>query len=210
VVVKPAALGSSIGVARCRDADELSDALQLALELDRQVIVEPFAAGATELNVAVLGRVGEEPLVSEVERPIGGEAGLSFEDKYLSGGKGKGGKGTTGKGAGMAAQGRVIPADVPEAWRDRVKAMAVAAHAALRLSGVVRYDFFVLDEGERFVINEPNTVPGSFAFYLFEPHGLRFDELVERLIEIAVAEQQEERSTVRAFESALLDRHIGA
>ena len=210
VVVKPATLGSSIGVARCRDDEELSDALQLALELDRQVIVEPFAAGATELNVAVLGRVGEESLVSEVERPIGGEAGLSFEDKYLSGAKGKGQKGASGKGGGMATQGRVIPADVPAAWRDRVKAIAVEAHAALRLSGVVRYDFFVLDDGERFVINEPNTVPGSFAFYLFEPGGLTFDLLVERLIEIAVAEQQEERSTVRAFESALLSRHIGA
>jgi D-alanine-D-alanine ligase len=224
VVVKPVTLGSSVGVQRCSAAgDELEEALELAFELDRQAMVEPFAAGAVELNVAVLGRPGEELIVSEVERPIGGEGGLSFEDKYLrGGGKGKGGgapagaKGAAGggakgggEGAGMAAADRVIPADVDPAWREAVKTRAVAAHRALRLAGVVRYDFFVLDDGARFVLNEPNTVPGSFAFYLFDAIGVGFDTLVERLIEIALAEGREERSTTRAFESALLSLHVG-
>jgi D-alanine-D-alanine ligase len=230
VVVKPVTLGSSVGVQRCAPGGgELEDALELAFELDRQAMVEPFAAGAVELNVAVLGRPGEELVVSEVERPIGGEGGLSFEDKYLrrGGAKGKGGgapKGANsavgvavggggakggGESAGMAAADRVIPADVDPAWREAVKTRAVAAHRALRLAGVVRYDFFVLDDGARFVLNEPNTVPGSFAFYLFDAIGLGFDTLVERLIEIALAESREERSTTRAFESALLSLHVG-
>jgi D-alanine-D-alanine ligase len=227
VVVKPVTLGSSVGVQRCApDGGELEEALELAFELDRQAMVEPFAAGAVELNVAVLGRPGEELVVSEVERPIGGEGGLSFEDKYLRGGakgkrggapaKGKravaaGGAGAkgAGEGGGMAAADRVIPADVDPAWREAVKERAVAAHRALRLAGVVRYDFFVLDDGARFVLNEPNTVPGSFAFYLFDAIGFGFDALVERLIEIALAESREERSTTRAFESALLSLHVG-
>jgi D-alanine-D-alanine ligase len=206
-VVKPATLGSSIGVQRCQDEAELREALELAFELDRQAIVEPFATGAVELNVAVLGRPGEIVAVSEVERPIGSESGLSFEDKYMrAGGKGaKGGEGS--KGGGMAAQDRVIPADVDPAWREAVKERAVTAHHALRLAGVTRFDFFVLDDGARFVLNEPNTVPGSFAFYLFEPVGLPFHELVERLLEIAAAESREERSTTRTFESALLSLH---
>jgi D-alanine-D-alanine ligase len=116
--------------------------------------------------------------------------------------------GASDKTGGMAAQDRVIPADVDPAWREAVKERAVAAHHALRLAGVTRFDFFVLDDGARFVLNEPNTVPGSFAFYLFEPVGLPFHELVERLIEIALAESREERSTTRTFESALLSLHL--
>ena len=206
-VVKPVTLGSSIGVARCSGEEELREALELAFELDRQAIVEPFAAGAVELNVAVLGRPGEVVAVSEVERPIGSGGGLSFEDKYMRGG-GKGAKGAGGKTGGMAAQDRVIPADVDPAWREAVKERAVRAHHAMRLAGVTRFDFFVLDDGGRFVLNEPNTVPGSFAFYLFEPVGLPFHELAERLLEIAAAESREERSTTRTFESALLRLHL--
>jgi D-alanine-D-alanine ligase len=206
-VVKPVSLGSSIGVQRCTAEEELREALELAFELDRQAIVEPFAAGAVELNVAVLGRPGEVVAVSEVERPIGSESGLSFEDKYMSAAAGKGAKGGGDKTGGMAAQDRVIPADVDPAWREAVKERAVRAHNAMRLAGVTRFDFFVLDDGARFVLNEPNTVPGSFAFYLFEPVGLPFHELAERLIEIAVAESREERSTTRTFESALLSLH---
>ena len=207
-VVKPATLGSSIGVARCSSEDDLREALELAFELDRQAIVEPFATGAVELNVAVLGRPGEIVAVSEVERPIGSDSGLSFEDKYLHAG-GKAAKGGGGdKTGGMAAQDRIIPADVDPAWREAVKERAVRAHHALRLAGVTRFDFFVLDDGARFVLNEPNTVPGSLAFYLFEPVGLPFHELTERLIEIALAESREERSTTRTFESALLSLHL--
>jgi len=206
-VVKPVSLGSSIGVQRCTDEDELREALELAFELDRQAIVEPFAAGAVELNVAVLGRPGEVVAVSEVERPIGSESGLSFEDKYMSAAGAKGAKGGGEKTGGMAAQDRVIPADVDPAWREAVKELAVKAHHAMRLAGVTRFDFFVLDDGARFVLNEPNTVPGSFAFYLFEPVGLPFHELAERLLEIAAAESREERSTTRTFESALLRLH---
>lgn len=238
-VVKPATLGSSIGVARVETARELEEALELAFELDRQAVVEPFATGAIELNCAVVGRPGGELRVSEVERPLGGEAGLTFEDKYLRAGGVKGGgakgakaggdpadgakaagagggaKGAGGGEGGMAAADRIIPADVDPALRARVQAEAEKAHRALRVAGVTRYDFFVLGAGgdpaqARIVVNEPNTVPGSFSFYLFEPVGLAFPDLLDTLLEIAVAEAREERSTTRSFASALLDRHASA
>ena len=208
-VVKPVTLGSSIGVARCAGEEELREALELAFELDRQAIVEPFAAGAVELNVAVLGRPGEIVAVSEVERPIGSESGLSFEDKYMRARR----QGREGRLLRQDRRdGRAGPRD-PGRRRPRVArggqgARRDRAHHALRLAGVTRFDFFVLDDGARFVLNEPNTVPGSFAFYLFEPVGLPFHELAERLIEIAVAESREERSTTRTFESALLSLHL--
>ncbi|HEY4276870.1 MAG TPA: hypothetical protein VGM91_01550 [Conexibacter sp.] len=222
VVVKPATLGSSIGVARADAAIEVEEALELAFELDRQAVVEPFATGAIELNCAVLGRPGGELHVSEVERPLGSADGLTFEDKYLSAGAGKGGstKGAPaggakagggakggGSGAGMASADRIIPADVAPELRARVQAEAAKAHRALRVAGVTRYDFFVLDDGARIVVNEPNTVPGSFAFYLFEPTGLAFPDLLDELLAIGLAEAREERSTTRTFASALIDRH---
>jgi D-alanine-D-alanine ligase len=108
----------------------------------------------------------------------------------------------------MASQDRIIPADVDEALRERVRRLGEEAHAALRLAGVVRYDFFVM--GDRVVLNEPNTVPGSFAFYLFEAADLPFADLVDELLAIAIAEAREERSTTRVFESALLGMHVGA
>ena len=210
VVVKPATLGSSIGVSRCATREEIYDALELALELDRQALVEPFAHGAIELNVAVLGRPGGELVVSEVERPIGSDSGLSFDDKYLrAGGKTSGGTkaDSSAKGGGMANQGRILPADIDDSLRAAIQEQARRAHRALRIAGVVRYDFFAMDDGKRLVLNEPNTVPGSFAFYLFEASGLDFPSLMEQLLEIALAEQREERTTVRTFNSALLGMH---
>jgi D-alanine-D-alanine ligase len=86
---------------------------------------------------------------------------------------------------------------------------AKRAHHALGFFGVVRYDFFLKDtEGApRVVLNEPNTVPGSFAFYLFEPAGLPFQDLADSLLDIAFAEAAERNATTRTFESVLIAEH---
>jgi D-alanine-D-alanine ligase len=214
---KPSTLGSSIGVARCADAAELEEALELCFELDRRALVEPSLDDAIEINAAVLGRPGGELRVSVLEQPVKDEGGaLSFEDKYLrAGGKDGGSKGSGSKGddaAGMASADRLIPAPIPEALAERIRDAARAAHAALGFAGVVRYDFFVdgPEDGEqRVILNEANTVPGSFAFYLFEPDGLNFPDLAEELVQIALAEAAERRATTRTFESVLLNKHQG-
>ena len=211
---KPASLGSSIGVARANDAHELDEALELCFELDRAALVEPALDDATEVNVAILGGPGSELRVSAIEQPVrGDEAALSFEDKYLRGaGKGgqKGAGGAKGEagGEGMAGQDRIIPAPISETAAERVTEAAKAAHRALGFFGVVRYDFFLYDGGEpRVVLNEANTVPGSFAFYLFEPVGVSFDELADTLLDIAMSEAAERRATTRTFDSVLISQH---
>lgn len=213
--VKPISLGSSIGVSRCGDDAELEEAFELGLELDRAVLVEPALDSAVEINCAVLGRPDGELRASVCEQPVKGEELLGFEDKYMAGG-GKGGKGgndapggAKGEG-GMAAQDRLIPAPIPEALTEQIQATAVRAQRALGFAGVSRYDFLVEDpEGEaRVVLNEANTVPGSFSFYLFEPQGLSFADLADALIDVAVAEAAERRATVRSFDSILLQTHI--
>lgn len=222
--VKPISLGSSIGVSRCAEEAELEDAFELGFELDRAILVEPALDDAIEINCAVLGRPDGELRASVCEQPVKGEAMLGFEEKYMSGG-GKGGTASKGgdgeaaggggsKGAadegGMASQDRLIPAPIPAALAESIRATAVRAQRALGFAGVSRYDFLVEDPGgePRVVLNEANTVPGSFSFYLFEPEGLDFPELADALIEIAHAEAAERRATTRGFDSILLETYL--
>jgi D-alanine-D-alanine ligase len=108
----------------------------------------------------------------------------------------------------MASQDRLIPAPIPQELADQIRDAAARAHRALGFAGVVRYDFLVETEpAQRSVLNEANTVPGSFAFYLFEPAGLPFVDLAEELLTIARDELAEKRATTRSFDSVLLSRH---
>jgi D-alanine-D-alanine ligase len=214
---KPATLGSSIGVARVTSPEELEEALELCFELDRIALVEPALDDYLEVNVAIIGARSTDLRASAIEQPVrDAESTLSFEDKYLRGG-GKGGDGkAAGAGAkegggseGMASSDRIIPAPISDAAADALIDAAKTAHLALGLFGVVRYDFFLKDTGgaPEVVLNEPNTVPGSFAFYLFEPAGLPFPELADSLLDIAFAEAAERRATTRTFESVLIAEH---
>jgi D-alanine-D-alanine ligase len=204
VYAKPASLGSSVGVTRCADEAALADALALAFELDRLALVEPAVEGGMEINCAVLGRPGQEPRVSACDRPASSDGFLSFEDKYLRGGGGKGGdQGEGVKSAGMASALHEIPARISDEQTAAIQDMARRAFAAIGGTGVTRVDFLI-DEQQRVFVNEPNTIPGSFSFYLFEPAGLPFVDLMDALIDIALAEHAEKRQTTRTFESNLL------
>jgi D-alanine-D-alanine ligase len=215
---KPATLGSSIGVARVTSPDELEEALELCFELDRIALVEPALDDFTEVNVAIIGARSTELRASAVEQPVrDAEAALSFEDKYLrsagKGGERKAGGETAAKAGGasegMASADRLIPAPISDGAAEALVDTAKRAHHALGLFGVVRYDFFLKDvEGApEIVLNEPNTVPGSFAFYLFEPAGLAFPDLADTLLDIAYAEAAERRATTRTFDSVLIAEH---
>jgi D-alanine-D-alanine ligase len=216
--VKPASLGSSIGVARVGAPEELEEALELCFELDLTALVEPALDDYVEVNVAILGSRSTDLRASEVEQPVrDSDAALSFEDKYLRGGgkgeggaKGEAGGAKEGGSEGMASADRIIPAPISPAAAEALVDAAKRAHLGLGFFGVVRYDFFLKDpEGgsPQVVLNEANTVPGSFAFYLFEPAGLPFPELADTLLDIAFAEAAERRATTRTFESILISEH---
>jgi len=216
--VKPASLGSSIGVARVTEPAELEEALELCFELDLTALVEPALDDFVEVNVAILGSRSTELRASEVEQPVrDAEAALSFEDKYLRGGAKRGESKSGGGGAkegggseGMASADRLIPAPISESAAEALVAAAKKAHRGLGFFGVVRYDFFLKDpEGgpPQVVLNEANTVPGSFAFYLFEPAGLPFPDLADALLDLAFSEAAERRATTRTFESILVAEH---
>jgi D-alanine-D-alanine ligase len=209
VYAKPASLGSSVGVRRCTDEQTLAEALELCFELDRLAIIEPAVEGGREINCAVLGRPGVEPRVSLCEQPVAGDGGfLSYEDKYMRGGKGAGASKTGepepgAKAGGMSSAQRLIPAPISDELTAAVQDLARRTFQAIGGAGVTRVDL-LLDDQERLFVNEPNTIPGSFAFYLFEPAGLPYPDLMDALIELAIGEHAERRRTTRTFESNLL------
>lgn len=195
--VKPCTLGSSIGVSRAQDDDTLRDAVELALVYDLRCLVEPAQEGAVDINCAVLGD-SSGVRVSVCEQPVSGGL-LSYADKYLSKGGGK-----AAAGAGMKGAARIIPAPLTDSLTARVQEAAVAAFRALGASGNVRVDFLVHAAEERFIVNEVNTIPGSLAFYLWEPCGLSFPDLVRTLVEIARRRHEAKRSTVFSIDTWLL------
>jgi len=170
VFVKPARLGSSVGIVRVADAAELPAALQTAFEHDPLAIVEA-AANGLEVECSVLGN-GDPVASLPGEIVLGaGEAGwYDYEAKYTPG--------------GMEL---VVPARVPHRVREHIQEVAIEAFRCVGCSGLARVDFFI--EGERVLLNELNTMPGftatSVYASLFEASGVPYAELLDRLVELA-------------------------
>jgi len=206
VIVKPASLGSSIGVRRCEDARQLREGMETALVFDERVLVEPALVNFREVNCAVLGPPTQ---TSVCEMPSYSGDMLSFDSKYRPGGKG-GAKGLAPKGAksaiasaGMASLNRTIPAPISPELTAEAQKLAATAFEALGAEGVARVDF-LLDENNKLFFNEINTVPGSLAYYLWEASGMRFDQLVTRLVDSALARHEIRRRTQFSMEANLL------
>jgi D-alanine-D-alanine ligase len=198
--VKPRRLGSSIGVARVEGDAQLRNALEVAFGYDTSVLAEPAQDGSIEINCSVLGW-GDDLQVSVCEQPVSSGT-LSYADKYLSGAKGKSGVKTPA--GGMKNSQRIIPAPISESLTRRIQDTALSAFRAIGAAGVTRVDFLVSPERDSFVVNELNTLPGSLSFYLWEASGMRFDELLTRLIEMAMARHREQQATTSSIDTWLL------
>jgi D-alanine-D-alanine ligase len=206
VMVKPVCLGSSIGVSSCADRAALHEAIDLALELDGRAMVEEALTDFIEINCSVLG---PPERASACEQPVATEAVLSFDDKYKRGGKKLGsaklGRGTA-QSAGMAGLARLVPAPIGDALTREVQDLAVRAFRTIGASGVVRVDFLYQQKTKRLLLNEINTLPGSLSYYLWEEEGLRFDQLVATLVQIALDRHEQQRATLYTFSANLLTR----
>lgn len=195
-IVKPVHLGSSIGIARVANRKALEDAVEEAFRYDASVLVERCVANLREINASVLG-TADDSRVSVLEEPVSGDGTLSFEDKYMRGGSGKG-------AAGMASLDRRIPAPIPDATAEHIRQLARSVFAALDGCGVARIDFLMDNASGEVFFNEINTIPGSLSFYLWEPAGLAFPDLVLELLRLAEFRFEERIRRVRTFESNLL------
>ena len=196
VIVKPANLGSSIGISKADSREKLSAALDLAFRFSQRVIIEPALIHLREINCSVLGD-SRKARASVCEEPVAQDEILSYKDKYQSGGK-------SGKSEGMSSLSRVIPADLPTEKSISVRKLAVKAFQALDCSGVVRIDFLWDTLHDVFYINELNTIPGSLAFYLWEATDLTFPALLDELIELAFARSRARAQLLFTHDSNIL------
>jgi len=198
--VKPANLGSSVGITKATDRASLAEALDVAAHYDRRLLVEESFEGATEINCSVLGN--DNPVASVCEEPVRWTEILSYEDKYLRGGKAKGATGSEG----MASADRRIPAPISPELTAEVQRLAIEAFIAIDAAGVARVDFLVDTASGRVCVNEINTLPGSLSFYLWEPSGVPFPALIDRLLELAFERHRERQQTTFTYDSALLQK----
>lgn len=204
--VKPARLGSSVGIGKATDMESLTNALDVARRYDRRVLVEKAMEGCIEVNCSVIGAPGLKPRASVCEQPVAWEEFLSFSDKYMRGSKETAGS----KQTGMASQARRIPAPISDELTAKVQGNALGAFDAIGAAGVARIDSFVNEStGETWVM-EINTTPGSFSFYLWERSGLDFAALMDELLGIALTVHQQKSDLMFSFDSGLLRGAAGA
>ncbi len=201
VIVKPATLGSSVGINVAHDKEELVKALEDTITYDNKVLVEEVINNLVEVNVSVVGNYDSQD-TSVIEQVLTGNDLLTYEDKYIGGKK-------RGASKGMLSATRKIPADIGDKLTNEVKDVAVRAFKALNLSGDVRIDFLIDSKKKNVYINEVNTIPGSLAFYLWEPIGKDYTELLDELINIAVKDYKKRINKTHSFDSNILSGFTG-
>ena len=196
VIVKPANSGSSVGIAAAHDREQLVEAIDGAANFTNRLIVEKLVEQLKEINCSVLGNYYECE-ASVCEAPVRSGEILSYADKYLGGGK-------TKVSQGMESTVREIPARLPQTATDFIRKCAVDTFKALACDGVARIDFMIDRETDRVYLNEINTIPGSLAFYLWEPLGLKYTQLLERMIQLALKRHRENEKLTFSFETNVL------
>lgn len=180
VIIKPADLGSSIGIKTATCVSELEDAVSYAGQYSFMLIVEKKIKNLTEINCAVLGD-HEKQTLSVCERPFSKDEILSFADKYMSDQASK----------GMSGLERELPAKIDKKTENTIRTYAKDAFLAIGACGVSRIDFLIDNDDGAVYVNEINTIPGSLSFYLFEPAGIKYTKLLDELIKLAFKRERE-------------------
>ena len=181
--VKPANMGSSVGVSKARSVEELRGAIEYALTYDEWVVVEEAISGR-EIEIAVIGN--DEPFVSLPGEIVPGDEFYSYDDKYVN-------DASTG----------IIPAPITGEQTEQIRTMAVAVYRALRCGGLARCDFFLEEEGPArgFLCNEVNTMPGFTPISMFPKmliaSGMTYSDIIDRLVELALERHQRRRRNTK-------------
>lgn len=190
VIVKPANLGSSVGIARANDRDALIHAISEAEKYSSRIIVEHLVEQLMEINCSVLGTC-DEYRTSVLEEPIKSGEILSYEDKYMGGTKGA---------KGMQASQKRIPADLPDEMTKRIQFLAGETFRVLSCHGVSRVDMIVDRKDNSIYVNEINTIPGSLSFYLWEASGIPFDKLMTELVSLALKRKSDQSRKIVSYD----------
>lgn len=202
VIVKPASLGSSVGITYVKDISDLEIAIEEAIKYDTKIVVEKAVENLVEVNCSVFGNY-ENQQASTLEEVMSTKEFLTYADKYIGSSK------TKGKTAskGMASANRIIPARLDDETTEQVKELAKKAFRVLNLSGVCRIDFLL--DGKKIYINEPNTIPGSLSFYLWEATDKPYEELLDDMITVAIKQYRIKHQKTVSFDTNILSNFSG-
>lgn len=191
VILKPSKLGSSVGITVCKNKKQLKQGLELGFKFDESILVEKLITEIKEVNVSVL-RSSAWCYLSKTESPNMKKDFLTFEDKYLLGNK-----------KTASDNKRIIPADIEKDMENKIFKIAKDACEILNINGLIRIDFIIDKKEDKIYLNEINTIPGSLANYLWKGK-FDFKTLIDKMIEGAMVECEEEKKLLKSFSSSVL------
>ncbi len=217
MIVKPANLGSSVGIKKAKNKIELEEAIEFAMEFADRIIVEKAVENLKEINCSVIGNLTESE-ASVCEEPFFTDEILSYTDKYIGDGKTKGGTigGKCGVGklsgqksglkGGSSSQfsNKKIPADISDEKTKEIQELAKQVFKILGCSGVARIDFLIDTKTDKVYVNEINTIPGALSFYLWEQTGKSFEKELDEIIDIALKREREKEKLTFSYDQNIL------
>jgi len=204
VMVKPARLGSSVGISKVKSESEIKEAIEDAMKYDEKVLVEKVVENLVEVNCSVVGNY-EYQETSDLEEVMGVDEFLSYRDKYI----GEGSKKTGTKSQGMVATNRILPARLDDKMTNEVKELSKEVFKILNCAGVVRIDYLIDKKENKVYVNEINTIPGSLSFYLWSSSNKSYKDLLDEIISLAVRAYKRKKRKVFSFDSNILSNFNG-
>ena len=206
LIVKPANLGSSIGIEIVHEESELLEKLKSASNYDFKLVIEKMVTNLKEVNISVMGNIFKNE-ISPIEEVIKNDEVLSYKDKYEGGSKSSKKLKLPQGSKGMASTSRKIPAELSEEQVNEINTNAVKVFRALNANGVVRIDFIIDENTSKVYVNEINSIPGSLAYYLWEEKGISFTKQCDLLIENALKMYREKEKKVYSFDTNILSNY---
>ena len=204
VILKPACTGSSVGISIAHNDEEYLQAFEEARQYDLKIITEKVVKPMREINCSVAGDSFEAfPSVLEEVNKNNNEEILSFDKKYMGGGKNAKGAGSQ-PSKGMASTARIVPAPLTDAQTKQIQEYALKTFKVLGMSGVCRIDFMMDAETKTVYVNEVNTIPGSLAFYLWEATDVPFRVLMDKLIQLGLDRARRRSRMTFSYDTNLL------
>ena len=193
VIVKPARLGSSIGISKAKTEKELEFAIEVALHYDEKVLVEVCVTNLMDVTCCVIGN--DEPIASKLQESVFGDELFSYEDKYLEGG---------GAQLGRAKNKIVIPARLDDITTKLIQTLAIKIYKLIGCSGIARIDFLYDTKSKEVFANEVNTLPGTLYHHLWKESGIELPELITKLVGYAEEKYEKKKEYTHIFKSDIL------